>query len=124
MLRLASLLPVVLTGLGVLAFLSSSSSANASDEPVFLPLAASDGGAPPVPACIQVSSEARYVPFGYNHIVTLRSGCSRAATCTVSTDVNPKPITADVPSNQTVEVVTFAVSPSQNFTASVNCVLH
>ncbi|AKU98619.1 hypothetical protein AKJ09_05283 [Labilithrix luteola] len=84
--------------------------------------AAKDAG-PPVPACVQVTSEARYVPFGYNHVVTLRNGCSRPASCTVSTDVNPKPGTTDVPSGQTVELVTYYVSPSQAFTASVNCAL-
>lgn len=84
---------------------------------------AKDAAAPPVPACVQVTSEARYVPFGYNHVVTLRNGCARAVSCTVSTDVNPKPSTNDVPSGQTVELVTYYVSPSQTFTASVNCAL-
>lgn len=85
---------------------------------------AKDAAAPPVPACVQVASEARYVPFGYNHVVTLRNGCSRPVSCTVATDVNPKPSTTDVPSGQTVELVTYYVSPSQTFTASVSCAIH
>lgn len=74
-----------------------------------------------VPACIQVRTESRYVPFGYNHLVILKSGCSRAATCTVSTDVNPERITVGVAPGATVELLTFAGSPAQTFRATVVC---
>jgi len=80
------------------------------------------GAAPPaLPACVQVSSDARWVPYGYNHVVVIKNGCSRAATCAVSTDVNPQPSSVDVAAGATSEVVTFSASPSQAFTAKVTC---
>ena len=81
------------------------------------------GDAGGLPACIQVQTESRYVPYGYDHIVTLRNGCSRAASCTVSTDVNPQPTTVEVASAATVEVVTFKGSPTTQFVARVACTL-
>ncbi len=85
---------------------------------------AADAGAPSsVPACIQVQSEARYVPYGYNHIVHLRNGCDRAATCTVATDVNPKPQTVDVAAASAIDVTTFMGAAAQTFVAKVTCVL-
>lgn len=84
---------------------------------------AADAGASSLPACIGVKSESRYVPYGYNHVVILTNGCTKAATCRVSTDVNPQPTTAEVPAGATVEVLTFAASPAQSFTARVTCTL-
>ncbi|HEY8075150.1 MAG TPA: hypothetical protein VIF62_13595 [Labilithrix sp.] len=83
--------------------------------------AGADAPPPPVPACIAVSSEARYVPWGYNHVVTLRNGCTKNATCVVSTDVNPQTQVVDVASGAAVEVMTFMGSPSYTFVARVNC---
>jgi hypothetical protein len=77
--------------------------------------------AAPVPACIAVSTDSRYVPWGYNHVVTLRSSCARPATCLVSTDVNPQVQAVDVASGATVEVVTFMGSPAYTFVARVSC---
>jgi len=87
--------------------------------------AAQDAGAPAaLPACIQVSTDSRYVPYGYNHVVILKSGCSKAATCIVATDVNPQPTSAEVAAGATVEVLTYAASPAQTFHARVTCKLH
>ena len=87
--------------------------------------AAQDAGAePPVPTCMRVRSEARYVPFGYNHVVVLRNGCSKDATCTIATDVNPAPTTAEVAKGTTQEVVTWSGSPASTFNARVACKLH
>lgn len=84
--------------------------------------AAQDGGAAPVvPACIQISTDARYVPYGYNHVVVLKSGCSKPAACTVSTDVNPQPTYTEVAAGTTVEVLTYTGSPAQTFHARVAC---
>lgn len=90
-----------------------------------LPARAADGGAPPpaIPACVSVKTDSRYVPYGYNHIVTLTNGCARDATCTVSTDVNPEQRSVDVPSREAREVTTFMGSPSSTFTAKVSCKL-
>ena len=89
------------------------------------PTRAADGGKPPpaIPACVAVKSDSRYVPYGYNHIVTLTNGCAREARCLVSTDVNPEQRSVDVPSSQAVEVLTFMGSPSSAFTAKVSCKL-
>lgn len=91
---------------------------------LLLALAGGDAGAAPaLPACIAVTTEARYVPFGYNHIVVLRNGCSKPAMCTVATDVAPQPQTVEVPASSTVEVLTFMSSPAQTFVARVTCKL-
>ena len=79
------------------------------------------GAAPVLPACVQVRTEAVYVPFGYNHLVFLTSGCARPVTCTVSTDVNPEPTTVEVSPSTTVEVVTYRVAASSTFNARVSC---
>lgn len=76
-----------------------------------------------LPACVQVKTEARYVPYGYNHIVTLKSGCTRPASCTVATDVNPTSQTVDLPPNSSVDVTTFIGSAASTFTAKVSCKL-
>jgi len=87
--------------------------------------AADDGSAPSaLPACISVGTDARYVPYGYNHVVILKSGCSKAATCTVATDVNPQPTVVELAPGLSVEVLTFAGSPAQAFRARVMCKLH
>lgn len=95
-----------------------------SDAEVRVDGKGSDSGAASLPACIAVRAEARYVPYGYNHVVILTSGCTKAATCLVSTDVNPQVVTTEVAAGQTVEVLTFSASPAQRFTPHVTCSLH
>lgn len=85
--------------------------------------AAGDAGAAALPACVQVTANARYVPYGYNHIVSVKNGCSKVATCSVRTDVNPQAIPVEVAPGVTSEVVTFVASPSQTFTPQVTCTL-
>src|SRR6478752_3863795 len=74
-----------------------------------------------LPACVQVKTEARYVPYGYNHLVTLTSGCTRPASCTVATDVNPTAQTVDLAASSSVQVTTFLGAASSTFTAKVTC---
>ncbi len=102
------------TALALLTGAETPSAAGPSDAGV-------DAPPPPIPACIAVSTESRYVPWGYNHVVILRNGCSKNATCTVSTDVNPQAQVVDVASGATVEVVTFMGSPAYTFVARVSC---
>jgi hypothetical protein len=83
--------------------------------------AAPDGGADA--ACVRVSTDARYIPYGWSHVVVLASSCSKDATCSVSTDVNPEKQNVTVPKGATVEVVTFLSSPSRQFNANVHCTL-
>jgi hypothetical protein len=84
-----------------------------------------DAGAPPatppLPACVQVATQSRYVPFGYNHIVVLTNGCSQVASCSVATDVNPTAQSVNVAPNVTTEVLTFMAAPGTTFTARVSC---
>lgn len=101
----------------VLALALSTSGARGADT---------DGGAAApsgLPACIQVGTEARYVPYGYNHLVTITSGCKRPSTCTVSTDVSPEPRSVDVPANGRVVVTTFLGAAASTFSARVSCAL-
>jgi hypothetical protein len=76
-----------------------------------------------VPACVLVQTDSRYVPYGYNHVVILRSSCQRDAVCAVTTNVNPTPIVVGVPPGATVEVLTFMAAPQPSFVASVSCEL-
>lgn len=89
------------------------------------PVRAADAGAPvsSVPACIAVRSESVWVPYGYNHVVTLANGCKRTATCVVSTDVSPEPQSTTIAPEAKAEVTTFMGSPSSTFTAKVSCTL-
>ena len=88
-------------------------------------LALEDAAAAPasVPACISWNKEARYRPYGYDHIVHIRNDCSQSARCVVTTDVNPSPIAVVVAAGTEVEVVTFVGSPASAFEANVECKL-
>jgi hypothetical protein len=86
--------------------------------------AEADAGATSLPACIAVATEARYVPYGYNHLVLIKNGCSKAAACSVATDVNPQATSVEVGASASVEVLTFRASPVQTFHARVACKLH
>lgn len=82
-----------------------------------------DAGAPALPACVHYRTESRYVPYGYNHVVIIENGCSKAAACTVATDVVPQAQSVDVPAGKTAEVTTFMGSPQQSFVPKVRCSL-
>ena len=84
---------------------------------------AADAGAPPpqIPACVQVTTSSRWVPYGYNHVVDLANGCSKSATCQVSTDVNPEKQTVRLAPGEKKSIVTFLGSPSATFVARVDC---
>jgi hypothetical protein len=77
----------------------------------------------PSPTCVRAWPEARYRPYGYDHIVHIHNACTETAACVVSTDVNPEPILATVPPTEEVEVLTFAGSPARTFTPNVWCQL-
>lgn len=87
------------------------------------PVAAADAGAPTpsIPACVAVTTDSRYVPYGYNHIVILKNGCSRPVKCSVATDVNPERQTVEVLPSTTTEVTTFLGAASSTFVARVSC---
>ncbi|GAC1353229.1 MAG: hypothetical protein NVS3B20_20190 [Polyangiales bacterium] len=75
------------------------------------------------PSCITSWTESRYRPYGYDHVVHIKSTCDKPADCTVSTNVVPQPTKALVPAASKVEVLTFLSSPASAFTATVDCTL-
>lgn len=114
---------VLASGAALAAALVALASAAHADDAGAKSDAGAKGDAGAVPACIKVTATTRYVPYGWSHIVGLANGCTRDASCTVSTDVNPEKQTAQVPKGGSVEVVTFLSSPSQTFTPVVACTL-
>lgn len=77
--------------------------------------------AEPGPACIKSRGEARARVIGYDHVVIIDNRCDRPATCVITTDVAPDPITATVDAKKTVELTTYRGSPASTFTPKVEC---
>lgn len=73
--------------------------------------------------CVQAWTEARYRNYGYDHVVHIYNGCATFATCQVSTNVAPKPITVRLKPSEYQEVLTFRGSPTSEFVPSVRCEL-
>jgi hypothetical protein len=71
--------------------------------------------------CARVRTEARYVAYGYDHIVEVENGCEKAVQCTIATDVNPAISNLVVPPGQKRSVTTFRGSPAREFKADVAC---
>jgi hypothetical protein len=94
-----------------------------------LPLAApsahaQSGDTPPAAAndCATARPEARYIGYGYYHVVILKNGCSKPVTCEVWTDVDPQPRqTVTVKPGETAEVVTRRGSPAREFKPEKAC---
>jgi hypothetical protein len=84
---------------------------------------ADDGERGPAPAtdCVKVTSEARYVAYGYDHVVTLENTCDRAMRCQVSSDVNPTPAAVELAKGETKSVLTYRGSPASEFKAKAEC---
>jgi len=113
---LVALATVVVCALAVVG--SRPPGARALPHPEPSPLAEAEGA-----ACVEYETKVNYGALGYDHRVVLTSSCEDAATCTVTTDVNPDPQTVDVPAGQSVTVLTFRGSPASEFTATVRCTL-
>ena len=71
--------------------------------------------------CVDVATKAPYAGVGYDHIVTLTSGCKVAMACKVSTNVNPEAANVQLAAGATESVVTWRGSPAYEFTANVTC---
>ena len=71
--------------------------------------------------CVDVSFEARYAGVGYDHLVTLKSGCKKAMKCVVRTNVNAEPANVALPQGGEETVVMWRGSPSRAFTPDVSC---
>jgi hypothetical protein len=76
---------------------------------------------PPATDCVKVSSEARYVAYGYDHIVTLENTCEKAMRCEVSSDVNPTPASVELATGETKSVLTYRGSPASQFKPKADC---
>ena len=74
-------------------------------------------------SCVHWSAEARYRPYGYDHVVHLYNDCPRPAECTIATNVHPQLIYAEAAPGAETEVVTWVGSPAREFEASVSCAL-
>jgi len=75
-----------------------------------------------VDECAQAQASARYVGYGFTHVVTLKNTCTRAVECALWTDVDPEPrTTVQADAGQTAEVVTRRGSPSRDVTAYKSC---
>jgi hypothetical protein len=75
----------------------------------------------PQPNCIAVWGEARYRPYGFDHVVHIASACTVDVRCLVSTDVDPEPIRVTVAAWTHIELATRLGSPSREFTPVVSC---
>jgi hypothetical protein len=71
--------------------------------------------------CAQVQASARYVGYGYTHVVTLKNTCNKAVECALWTDVDPERTTLQADAGQTAELVTRRGSPSREVTAYKSC---
>ncbi len=75
------------------------------------------------PECIEVTGRAQYSGYGFNHIVHLHNSCVSAATCRVSTNVNPAQVSVQLAAGEARDVLTFRGSPASAFQPRVQCVL-
>jgi hypothetical protein len=71
--------------------------------------------------CVDVTTEARFASVGFDHVVTLKSGCKKTMKCTVKTNVRPEPVAVELASGDEESVVTWRGSPSRVYTAEVDC---
>lgn len=72
-------------------------------------------------ACHSVSGEARFVAYGYNHVVQVTNTCDRALRCLVWTSVDTDPSELLVSPNSTGEAVVRVGSPARAFAAQGVC---
>jgi len=78
----------------------------------------------PQPSCIEYRAEARYSGVGYDHLVHISNQCDRAATCEVSTNVNPDKMRVVVASKTNQTLLTWRGSPAREFKVTMSCRLN
>lgn len=72
--------------------------------------------------CAEAHASARYVGYGYTHVVTLKNGCPKPVECALWTDVDPEPVTkVQVAPGERVEIVTRRGSPAHAVSAHKSC---
>lgn len=87
------------------------------------PALAQDSGAAETTntTCHSVSGEARYLAYGYNHVVTVTNTCDRPLRCLVWTNVDADKKELVVAPKSTGESVVRVGSPAQAFAAQGVC---
>jgi hypothetical protein len=75
------------------------------------------------PDCTTVTAQPIFNGSGYNHLVTIANGCATTVSCTVTTDVNPRPISATVEPRQSRTVNTYFNAAAYGFTPTVHCAM-
>jgi hypothetical protein len=73
------------------------------------------------PECVTVAAQPIFNGSGYNHLVTITNGCAASVSCTVTTDVNPRPISVAVEPQQSRTVNTYFNAAAYGFTPTVHC---
>ena len=76
-----------------------------------------------VPACVKWKTEARYRPYGYDHLVHIKNECELTAKCEVSTNVNPEVQKAEIKPREEKTVITYLGSPWRAFEPIIECKL-
>ncbi|MEO6575889.1 MAG: hypothetical protein ABIP89_18700, partial [Polyangiaceae bacterium] len=84
---------------------------------------ASAQDAPSADDCIRSWGAARFNGSGYTHRIYISNVCPAAASCIVSTDVNPQPERVVAPPMSDIDVTTFLDSPSSVFVGRVVCTM-
>lgn len=98
------------------AALGSSASADNRDLP-------KNGKTADVSQCVQVRTEAIYIPYGYDHHVHVTNGCDKAVRCEVTTSATPEATTVTLAPREHKDLVTFRGSPASAVNAKVKCKL-
>jgi hypothetical protein len=76
-----------------------------------------------LPKCVEVTPQALNRGYGYDHIVEIKNGCDKPATCVVKTTAITDPVERTVAPGQTERVLMQRGSPSGAFAANVTCKL-
>jgi hypothetical protein len=77
---------------------------------------------PAADSCAVANASARYVGYGYTHVVVLHNKCDKTVECALWTDVDPEPrTTVKVARGASAEVVTRRGSPASDFQALKSC---
>ncbi|MCA9582660.1 MAG: hypothetical protein KC416_12755 [Myxococcales bacterium] len=72
--------------------------------------------------CVDVSKSTPYRNYGYDHVVTLKNGCTKAVSCSVTTNTNPDESKATLSPDETKSITMFRGSPAREFEAKVRCI--
>jgi hypothetical protein len=75
-----------------------------------------------LPKCVEVAAQASNRGYGFDHVVEIKNGCDKPASCVISTAVSD-PVARTVAAGQTERVLLQRGSPSPTFSPDVTCKL-